>query len=235
MEHPIYVLSSCPLFQGLTEEEISRALECLPGRTARYPRGGMLSPAEDAAGSVGIVLEGRVHIVTEDFWGNQGILGEAGPGQVFGESLACFPQAAAGIHVLAVEDSLLLFLPLDRLLSPCGSACPFHARIIRNLAAVLAEKNLLLTRKAEHMSQRSLRKKLLSYLSWQAKLHGSPCFSIPFNRQQLADYLAVDRSALSAELSRMRREKLLDFQKQWFCLGPEEEGESHAKNFSRLQ
>ena len=113
-----------------------------------------------------------------------------------------------------------MFMDVSRVLTVCGSACAFHARLMRNLLAVLAEKNLQFSEKLTYMTQRSTRQKLLSYLSAESLRRGAREFEIPFNRQQLADYLSVDRSALSGELSKLRGEGLLDYRKNKFTLAP---------------
>ena len=165
-----------------------------------------------------MVLSGSVHIVKEDFWGNRNIVTEIGPGQIFAESYACTPGAALGVSVVAAEAAAVMFMNVRRVLTTCSSACEFHSRLLRNLLSVLAEKNLRFNDKLTHMAQRTTRQKLLSYLSAESMRLGSPEFDITFNRQQLADYLSVDRSAMSGELSKMRDEGLLDFYKSHFRL-----------------
>ena len=211
-------LQTTQLFQGVTEEEIGGMLDCLGSFRRRYPRGAFLHRRGELLPSVGIVLTGQVHILEEDFWGNRTILGEVSPGQLFGESYACLPGETLSADVWAAEDTAVLYLKMDRILRPCSNACAFHARLMENLLAVLAKKNRMLTRKMEHLSRRTIREKVLSYLSDQSQTAGSAEFRIPFDRQQLADYLSVDRSALSAELGKLRREGILEFHKNRFRL-----------------
>lgn len=218
-------LTGCPLFQGITAEELEQMWECLGPVEAFYPKGAFLWREGEKTKRMGVVLSGGVHILREDFWGNRSIQGRAGPGELFGEAYACGDEPL-GVSVQAAEDSRVLFLEAERLLTACPSACPFHARAAANLLRVLAGKNRMLSRKIEHISQRTTRAKVLSYLSWQARRQGSACFSIPFDRQGLADYLAVDRSALSQELGKMRREGLLDFHKNQFELKGTEQPET---------
>lgn len=159
-----------------------------------------------------------MHIESDDVWGNKSILSSVGPGQVFAETYACLPDEPLMVSVTAAEDTAVLFLHAPHMLAPCTQTCTCHAQLIRNLLFVSARKNLELSRRAFHTAPKTIRGRLLSYLSMQAIHAGSDSFSIPFDRQQLADYLGVDRNALSAELGRMRREGLLDFRKNWFHL-----------------
>lgn len=211
-------LQKTQLFQGMNREEIGGILDCLGAVRRNYPKGTFLRHRGEELHSVGIVLAGRVHLLEEDFWGNRTILGDASPGQLFGESYACLPGETLSVDVWAAEDTAVLYLKMDRILRPCSNACAFHTRLMENLLAVLAKKNRMLTRKMEHLSRRTIREKVLSYLSDQSQAAGSARFQIPFDRQQLADYLSVDRSALSTELGKLRREGVLEFQKNRFRL-----------------
>ena len=151
---------------------------------------------------VGLVLAGSVLIVQEDIWGNRNILSKTGPGQTFAEVFACAPGAVLNVSVEAESAVTVMFLHIRRVLSVCPSACSHHSRIIRNLLDELAEKNLRLNEKLTHMAQRTTRAKLMSYFSAEAQRRGGYEFDIPFSRQQLADYLGVERSGLSLELGK---------------------------------
>ena len=199
------------LFDGIKEDDRSEMLKCLNAKKKQYKKGSTVLGRGGRTSEMGMVLEGSVHMVKDDFWGNRSILGQASPGQMFGEVYACLPRQGLEVDVVAAEDTEVLFLDVGRILTVCSSACSFHTRLIRNLLTILAEKNLMLTHKMEHMAQKSTRDKVLSYLSMEAEKQGGPEFAIPFNRQQLADYLSVDRSAMSRELSRMKAEGLLEY------------------------
>lgn len=212
-----YLLTQTRLFQGIGEQEIGPMLECLQFSCKKFEKGETVYRREEQIQEVALLLEGRIHIRKEDYWGNLSILREISPGEVFGEVYACL---GSEMHhdAVAIQPSTVLFLNTNRILTVCTSACQFHTRLIRNLLSVIASKNLFLTQKLEHMSQRSTREKLLSYLSEQAQRAGKESFDIPFNRQQLADFLAVDRSAMSNELSKMRKEGILEFERNHFLL-----------------
>lgn len=211
---------SGPLFAGISEEGVDQVLDCLSARPRHFDKQAMLLRAGDAP-VMGIVLAGSVHILQEDFWGNRSLLGRAGPGDLFAEAFACAGVLRLPVSVEACEPTDVLLLDAGRLSAICPAACPHHAQMIRNLLRLMAEKNVGLARKVEHMARRTTRDKLLSYLSAEARRSGGSAFSIPFNRQQLADYLAVDRSAMCSELSRLRDEGLLDFHRSAFVLRQE--------------
>lgn len=212
------ILRNCWLFQGLTDNELTQVLHCIPSRQQTYAKGEILFHIGDILPQAGIVLHGDLHIFREDFWGNQMILSHCSSGEVFGEVFACLPDNTTDVSVRAVSNTEILYLDVPHLLMVCSNACPFHSQLIRNFITVLAQKNRMLSRKIHHLTQRGIRGKLLSYLSEQSALLGKTTFSIPYNRQQLADYLSVDRSALSAELGRLRQEGILSFHKNVFTL-----------------
>ena len=216
-EYP-QIIRSSTLFSGISEEELTAILSCLGTKTGSFPKDTFLLRAGDTAESVGLVLSGSVLIVQEDIWGNRNILSKAGAGQTFAAAYACAPGSLLNVSVLAETPVTAMFLNVKRVLNVCPSACEHHSRIIRNLLGELAEKNLRFGEKLTHMGQRTTRAKLMSYLSAEAQRLGTCEFDIPFSRQQLADYLAVERTGLSQELGKMRSEGLLDFHKSHFVL-----------------
>ena len=217
------VLHTAALFSGISDTELAAMLSCLGARIDTFSKGSRLLRAGDTVEEVGLVLAGSALVVQEDIWGNRSILSKAMPGQTFAEVFACAPGAVLNVSVEAesveAESAVtVMFLHIRRVLSVCPSACSHHSRIIRNLLGELAEKNLRLNEKLTHMGQRTTRAKLMSYFSAEAQRRGGYEFDIPFSRQQLADYLGVERSGLSLELGKMRDEGLLDFHKSHFIL-----------------
>ena len=212
------VLCSSPLFFGISAEEASAMLSCLQAEKKDFPKEAFLLHAGDTAESIGLILSGSILVIQEDIWGNRNILSKAGPGQTFAAAYACAPGSVLNVNVFAETPVTALFMNVKRILNVCPSACTHHSRIIRNLLSDLAEKNLRFSEKLTHMSQRTTRDKLMSYLSAEAQRLGTYEFDIPFSRQQLADYLGVERSGLSLELGKMRSEELLDFHKNHFAL-----------------
>ena len=225
MKDFLHVIRSSQLFSGISENELAIMLSCLDTKKESFPKDAFLLRVGDTAESIGLVLSGSVLIIQEDIWGNRNILSKAGPGQTFAEVFACAPGAVLNVSVEAESAVTVMFLHIRRVLSVCPSACSHHSRIIRNLLGELAEKNLRLNEKLTHMGQRTTRAKLMSYFSAEAQRRGGYEFDIPFSRQQLADYLGVERSGLSLELGKMRDEGLLDFHKSHFLLkAPETDG-----------
>ena len=217
MQEFLTTLTAARLFRSMAPADIEALLACVSAHERSYSRGEFLLCAGEECPCLGLVLRGGVHVVREDFWGRRDIIAELRPGDAFAESFAC-TGAPLSVDVLASEDCAALYLDAGRALSGCPSACAFHTQLIRNLTGVIAESNLRLNEKIAHVTRRSTREKLLSYLSAQARRAGSSRFELPLNRQQLADYLAVDRSAMSAELGRMRDEGLIRFARSHFEL-----------------
>ncbi len=214
----ISFLVQTPLFQGITAEEITGILSCLKAREKSYQKDEVIYRAGSPVHEIGLVLSGSINIVVNQYWGTSSIFGHVSQSQVFGENYAAIPDRELLCNVVAAEDTDVLFLDIRRLLAVCPQNCAFHQRLIRNLLGIAAQKNLELTSRMMHTAPKSLRERLLSYLSEQALKQGSRSFSIPYNRQQLADYLSVDRSAMSAELSKMQRDGLIAFRKNEFTL-----------------
>lgn len=193
-------------------------LACLRAEKKDFPKDAFLMRTGDTAESIGLVLSGSVLVIQEDVWGNRNILSKAGAGQTFAAAYACAPGSIMNVSVAAETPVTAMFLNVKRVLNVCPSACAHHSRMIRNLLGELAEKNLRFSEKLSHMGQRTTRAKLMSYFSAEAQRLGKYEFDIPFSRQQLADFLAVERSGLSLELGKMHREGLLDFHKSHFVL-----------------
>lgn len=211
-------LERCPLFSGIAQGELELLLDCLAARVREYRKEAFVFRAGERASVIGIVLSGGVHVVQEDFWGNRTILTHVGPGELFGEAFSCAGTETLPVGAVTTEASEIMLIDYRKTITTCPSSCAFHARLIANMLQILAEKNILLTRKLEHIAKRTTREKLLSFLSGQAVQAGSSEVTIPFNRQELADYLCVERSALSRELSGMKRDGLLAYEKNRFRL-----------------
>ena len=212
------ILKVCPLFEGIGAEELEELLACLGAGVRRMEKNQTLFLEREPAWFVGIVLSGRVQVLREDLDGNRSIVAGIEPGELFGEAFACAGVPALPVSAVAAMEGAVLLLDCRRVLTACSGACPFHARLIRNLLRVVAEKNLLLNQKLELAAKRTTREKLLAYLLAQAKKSGGREFTIPYDRQGLADYLGVERSAMSAEIGKLRREGVLETRRSWFKL-----------------
>ena len=218
MKKYIPILKKTGLFAGIGEEEIFSMLNCLGATMRSYQRGEYVFRQGEHIHSITLLAEGRLYIQREDHWGNLGILNAVSMGEMFGEAYAAPDSGPLLNDVVAMENSVVFFFNIQRIFSTCPSACRFHSKIIQNLFFTVSEKNRKLVQKLGHMSKRSTREKLISYLSEESTRQNSKVFEIPFNRQQLADYLSVDRSAMSNELCKMRNEGLLSFNKNRFTL-----------------
>lgn len=218
MQKYLDILKSAKLFKGIEESDLYPLLSCLCAKTIHYDKGTTVFFNGEGIERFGIVLSGQVQVVQDDYYGNRSILSKIGAGSLFGESFACAEIKSLPISVIAMTDSELLFIDCNRLTVPCSNACGFHSKLIQNMLNIVSIKNIALTRKIEFMSKRTTREKLIAYLSDEAKNAGSSSFIIPFNRQELADYLSVERSAMSAELSKLRNDGVIKFHKNQFQL-----------------
>ena len=209
-------LANTLLFRGMDPSDIEEMLGCLLAKECTYKKGEILLPEGSPTEQIGVLLIGRVIIELGDVWGNNSVLSSIGPGGIFAETYACIPGEPLMVNVTAAEDTEALLLNIRRVLEPCSKVCPYHVRLVRNLLALCAGKNLQLSRRVLHTGPKSIRKRLLSFFSECIKRTGSYSFDIPYNRQQLADYLSVERSALSNELSIMQRDGLIRYEKNHF-------------------
>lgn len=204
------------LFADMTEEEVTLCLTALKAREKVYPRDTLILHAGDRTERLGLVLSGSVTIESNDIWGNCTILSHVGPGQLFAETYALLPEEVLLVDVRANEDCCILFLKVGNLLQ--SSSDTWQAAFIRNLLMVSAHKNLALSGRSFHTSPKSARARILSYLNSVALRKNASEFDIPFNRQQLADYLNLERTNMSKELGKMQREGILEFRKNHFRL-----------------
>lgn len=218
MKKYIPVLKRTKLFSGVGEDDIASLLSCLGARKKEYKKGEYILREGEHISDIFILVEGKIHIQKDDYWGNRSILSVISVGEMFGEGYAAPESGALLNDVVAVEDSSVIFFDVKRILTTCSSACRFHNMIVQNMFFAISDKNRKLVQKLGHMSGRTTRAKLISYLSEEAKRQSSSAFTVPFNRQQLADYLCVDRSAMSNELCKMRDEGMIKFEKSRFEL-----------------
>ncbi len=210
-------LQRIPLFQGITESEIAALLTCVGAAAVTVAKGEFALIAGDAPDYVGIVLHGQLEISRVDADGNRAILSKIGAGDCFAETLACAGIPHSPVNVLATELSRVVKLPYQRILTSCGNACAFHGRLLSNMLGILARKNLTLQQRMEILDKKTIRERLMLYLSRQTEQQGDP-FRAPFDRNGLAEYLAVDRSALSREIGRLREEGAIRVERNVFSL-----------------
>lgn len=218
MTEYLEILRRSPLFRGIGPEELSALLDCMGGRPRRMKKGDTILSAGEPATHLGIVLAGRVQVSRLKADGQRIVMGEIRPGHLFAESFACARAEALPVTVTAGADGAVLLLDSRWLSSPCSAACSFHSRLISNLLSVLAHKNLSLADKVEYLSGRNIRERLLAYLEDLCLKAGKNTVTVPFDRQALADYLCVDRSALSRAIGQLRQEGVLEADRGKFTL-----------------
>ena len=218
MEKYFPVLASSPLFRGILDADIRGILACLGARAMQYARHETVVSAGAPASYIGIVLSGTVHIVEEELGGNRNILQHVTAGELFLEAFACAGVTSLPVEAVAAEDTIVLLLDAGRMLHTCHHHCAHHGAMIFNLMQEVAQKSLALHEKVSVTARRTTREKLLSYLTICSRRAGARSFIIPFDRQELADYLGVDRSGLSAEIGKLRREGVIESHKRSFKL-----------------
>ena len=207
-----------PIFREIAQEDLEALLHCLGGYTRSYEKGAFIILDQEDVPNVGVVLQGTVHMCKEDIWGNQALLAYLGRGELFGETFALQQTVRASVSFLAATDCQVLFLSSRHILHPCEKSCPFHHRLAQNLFDLLGKKNVQLMEKIEVTSKGSLREKILTYLSLQAQKQGSKYIVLPISRTEMARFLSVNRSSMTRELSTMRAEGILDYDKNTFVL-----------------
>ena len=205
-----------PLFNGIKLEDRKAVLGCTGYHIGNYRKGDIVALEGENIRHIGIVLSGSVDTVKEDLWGNKTMLVRTRKGEMFGETFACGEDSLSVVTFAVSEDARILFIPFDRVMHSCTMSCEFHHRLIENMVHIIAGKNRDLMRKAEVVSKRTIREKLLAYLSIQAQVQGSRYLEVPMGRVELAEYLCVDRSALTRELVKMKEDGLIDYDRNCF-------------------
>ena len=218
MEKVQDILALCPLFFGIRQEEMGAMLSCLGAKQQSFSKGEIILGEGAPAELIGVVLSGMVQVVREDYFGNRSMMAKLGPAEMFAEAFALAGVEGMPVNVVAAENSEVMLIDVSRISRPCAKACGFHQQMIYNLMRILALKNLACNQKIEVVSRRSTREKLMAYLLLQAKRAKKSTFLIPFDRQELADYLEVDRSGLSTEIGKLRREGVIDCEKNRFTI-----------------
>lgn len=205
-----------PLFDGIDSENRKAMLSCIGYHIGSFQKGETVAFEEENIKHIGIVLSGAVDMVKEDLWGNKTMLVRIRKDELFGETFACGEDNLSVVTFIVSEDARILFIPFKRVMHSCSMACEFHHQLIENMVHIIANKNRDLMRKVEVVSKRTIREKILAYLSIQSRVQESRYFEIPFGRVELAEYLCVDRSALTRELVKMKDEKLIDYDRNFF-------------------
>lgn len=211
-------MTSFPIFTGIGEENLATLLQCLGYRLEKYRKGDLIYLDGEYLQNIGIIISGSVDMIKEDVWGNKTIVIRMKTPTLFGETFICGSNSVAAVSFEAVEDTIVMFIPFRRVINSCTNACVFHHRLIENMVQLIADKNLMLMHKMEVVTKKTLKEKIMAYLSQQAQIKDTEYFEIPLNRTELAEFLCADRSALTRELSNMKKEGIIDYDKNVFRL-----------------
>lgn len=218
MEKYFEILDACPLFQQVGQANYGKMLRCFDARVQTVRKNAAVFHEGQPASVVGVVLSGAVQVVQDDYLGNRSILSMAGPGQLFCEGFACAQVDALPVSIIAASDSQVMLIDCQHIMTMCHNACAFHNQMIRNLLVSVAQNNLLLSQKIEILSKRTTREKVMAYLLSEAKLQGSDDFTIPYDRQELADFLGVERSAMSTVIGKLKSDGFIEVDRRHFRL-----------------
>ena len=211
------LLSTIDLFSGINIIELEPMLGCLSSEKKIVRKGGIILLAGEKPGNIGVVLTGQLHIVRDDYEGNRSLIAVLTPGDIFAEALCCAGVSESPVTVLADLDSTVLLLKFERIMQTCPNSCEYHRTLIENMLGIIAKKNLLLQSRMEIISMKSIRARVLRYLESLAPRKGSQ-ITVPLNREEMANFICVERSALSHELMKMRMDGLIDYRKNKFVL-----------------
>lgn len=217
MDAYLQTIQEVPLFDGIKTGELPTILQCLQAKTVQYEKDDYILLAGSHPKYVGVILCGRIQVVKDDITGNRTLITSLGPGGIFGETLCCAGVQESPVSVVAESACTVLLLAFSKILHICSNACVFHGRLIQNMLLLLAKKNLYLQNSLRILSGSSIRERVQRYLEPFANQYGSH-FRVPLNREQMAEYLCVDRSALSHALRRMKEDGLIDYRKNEFWI-----------------
>lgn len=211
-------IADAAIFKGIDPADIQAMLPCLKCTERTYERGELILRAGEPAQRIGVLLSGRLHIEIADAWGSVTVLESINPGEPFAVAYACGKDGIMDVDVVVDEKSMVAMLDAAHAMHACPKQCACHATLVRNLLVSMASKNVALNRRAMATAPKSVREKILAYLSLQQKLHGQREFTIPFTQEKLAAYLGIDRSTLSAELSALRAKGVIQYRGKHFEL-----------------
>ena len=207
-----------PLFEGIERRDFDALLGCLKANTRRYSPGEFILLDQDAVRQVGVVLRGTVHLLKEDHAGHRTLLTWLEEDDVFGEPYITRPDPMSDVSLYAANEVEVLYVCLEHLLQPCKNNCAFHRTLTANAFRLLGEEYRLLLEKIEVCTQSSLREKILAYLTMLSRRQGQKYIISPLSRTEMAAYLQSNRSAMTRELSLMKRDGLIDFDGSTFVL-----------------
>ena len=212
------IIKKIPLFNDIDIDDIPSLLSCLDASVKEFKKNSVILSEGDSPEYICAVLKGNIIISHNDYNGNRSIISTIAAPNIFSEAFTCSAADSLPVSVTAAENCVILFISGRKLLDPCSNSCPSHKTLISNLITILARKNILLNQKLELLSKRTTKEKIMAYLLAESKKHDSRSFTIPYDRQALADYLGVERSAMSAEISKLKKAGLIESNKSQFKL-----------------
>lgn len=205
------ILSNTPLFENISPTDTNSMLPCLNTKIYKYSKNDFISIAGNDFDGIGIILKGQAEVIKENASGNRVIISVLKSGDMFGEMAAFSKNSKWPASVRALGDCITAFLSPEKIIGRCDKACSFHNVIIQNMLKIISEKALVLSKKVDYLSIKSMRGKLSTYFFEQYKKTEKTTFSLPLKRSELADFLNVSRPSMSREMCRMRDEGLIDF------------------------
>ena len=205
-----------PLFEGIQPDDLNTMLGCIGYHIGTFRKGETLALEDENIKHIGILLSGVVDMIKEDFWGNKTLLVRMHKDELFGETFACGTDTRSIVSFVVSEDAEILFIPFNKVMHTCSMTCVFHHRLIENMIRIIANKSRDLMHKVDVISKKTLREKILTYLSLQVQTSSSHYFEIPLGRVELAEYMCADRSALTRELAKMKADGVIDYDKNCF-------------------
>jgi len=217
MKEYLPLLKTVELFSGIDSIDLENMLGCIGAKITQTGKGGIILLTGDTPRHVGVLLSGQLHIIRESYEGDRALIAVLSPGDIFAEALCCAGVTVSPVTVISDTDSEIVLLSFDRILNTCSNSCSFHRKLIGNMLGLIAGKNLKLQSHMEILELRSIRAKVTHYLESFSAGQGREVV-IPLNREALADYLCVERSALSHELMRMKRDGLIEYRRNRFVL-----------------
>ncbi len=212
------LLVKLPLFEGMPADDIPVILKRLGSYSKKYKRNDFIKTAGDPIDFIGIVLEGSIQVLQDDYYGNRNIRAHFGQGALFAEAFACAGVKFLPVDILASDDAEILFINSNSIFASCGGRCEYHHTLITNLLKIVAQKNMLMNQKLKYSSHKTTKEKLMAFLHDQSRINKSKEFTIPFDRQALADYFGVERSAMSTEINKLVKQGIIETKRSYFRL-----------------
>ncbi len=216
VEKYLDVIKSSPLFKDIETNSILSITSEWYSKIESYDKDNFIFLEGETLKNIGIILLGSAQIITYDFYGNKNIIASLEKSQLFGEAFVCALKNTMPMNVLATENTKVLFINYKEMTKIKNTNSLIIDKIKNNMLKIISEKNILLNKKIDLLSKRSTKEKILAYLYSVSKNAKSKTFTINLNRQELADFLSIERTAMSSKLSSLQREGVIKYDKNNF-------------------